>query len=538
MNPADRQRILIFDTTLRDGEQSPGATLSGSAKLRIARQLAVLGVDVIEAGFPAASHADFLAVRNIAERVGTTGCHGRRPPVICGLARACVSDLDAAWKAVSAARYPRIHTFLATSDIHIEHKLHSTRDGVVGCVQDAVAYACSLCDDVEFSPEDASRTDPEFLCRVVAVALAAGARTINIPDTVGYATPEGFGRLIRHLMDSVPELENAIVSVHCHDDLGLATANTLAALRAGALQVEVTVNGLGERAGNAALEEVVMLCETRADDLMFETGVETVHIARTSQMVSDATGIRVQANKAIVGSNAFSHESGIHQDGLLKNQTTYEIIDPERIGLTHSRLVLGKHSGRHAFRVHLADLGYELDGEALDEAFAAFKALADKKRTVTDADLEALVADLFERAGEGFRLAEVQAVCGHPGMPTATVRILDPDGVEHTCASVGTGPVDATYRAINDIIGPDCTLREFDIHGITDGIDAQGRVAVRVEERGTGRMASGYGADTDIIVASAKAYIGALNRLAQSQAKEAGERSGRLVRTTNREGEA
>jgi len=536
MSAGAHGRILVFDTTLRDGEQSPGATLSVPAKLRIARQLAALGVDVIEAGFPAASRADFLAVRSIAERVGTAAGEGTQPPVICGLARARTSDLDAAWEAVSPALRPRIHTFLATSDIHIEHKLHSTRHGVIKQVGEAVAYARTLCEDVEFSPEDASRTDLDFLAHVVAAALAAGARTINIPDTVGYATPDEFGDLIRHLFRSVPALEDAILSVHCHNDLGLATANTLAALRAGARQVEVTINGIGERAGNAALEEVVMLCETRADELRLETGIDTTQIARTSQMVSDATGIRVQPNKAIVGSNAFAHESGIHQDGMLKHHATYEIMQPERIGLKDSRLVLGKHSGRHAFRVHLADLGYELDDETLAQAFIAFKALADKKQTVTDADLEALVADLFERVEQGFRLLDIQAVCGHSGMPTATVRLLDPEGVEHTCASVGTGPVDATYRAINDIVEPDCRLREFNIHGITGGIDAQGRVAVQIEERGTGRIAAGYGADTDIIVASAKAYLGALNRLAESQAHNASQNRGRLVRANTTEG--
>jgi len=536
MSSQEKRRVLVFDTTLRDGEQSPGATLSVPAKLRIARQLAALGVDIIEAGFPAASRADFLAVRGIAERVGQAATDGCAPPTICGLARACTTDLDAAWEAVSAAKRPRIHTFLATSDIHIEHKLHTTRERVIERVRKAVAYARSLCEDVEFSPEDASRTDPDFLCDVVSAALAAGARTINIPDTVGYATPREFGNLIRRLRRDVPEIQEAVLSVHCHDDLGLATANTLAALQAGASQVEVTINGIGERAGNAALEEIVMLCETRAEELRLETGIDATQIARTSQMVSDATGIRVQPNKAIVGSNAFAHESGIHQDGLLKHQATYEIMQPARIGLKNSRLVLGKHSGRHAFRVHLARLGYELDDEALGQAFTAFKALADKKQTVTDADLEALVADLFERSERGLRLLDIQVVCGRPGMPTATVRLLDPKGTEHTRASVGTGPVDATYRAINDIVEPNCRLREFNIHGITGGIDAQGRVAVQVEERESGRIASGYGADTDIIVASAKAYLGALNRLVGSEAHEMLKGSGHSVRTGNTEG--
>ncbi|MEE8593383.1 MAG: 2-isopropylmalate synthase [Candidatus Bipolaricaulota bacterium] len=508
-------RVIIFDTTLRDGEQSPGATLTVPEKIRLARQLALLGVDVIEAGFPVASRDDFLAVRGIAERVGSgVSQHpGGRPPVICGLARANRSDIDAAWEAVRPAARPRIHTFLATSDIHIEHKLRSTRGEVLDQIRDAVEYARSLCDDVEFSPEDASRTDRGFLCQAVSTAIAAGATTINIPDTVGYSTPGEFGDLIRHLRAEVEGIDRIIVSVHCHDDLGLATANTLAALQAGACQAEVTVNGIGERAGNAALEEVVMLCDTRAEVLGLATGVDLTQIARTSRMVSETTGLRIQPNKAIVGANAFAHESGIHQDGLLKHQATYEIIRPETVGLVESRLVLGKHSGRHAFRVHLADLGYEVDDETLNLAFEAFKTLADKKKTVADADIEALLADVLERAGDGFQLIDLQVVSGRPGMPTATVRLLDPQGAEHISAAVGVGPVDAAYRSINQVIDLPSRLREYNVHGVTEGIDAQGRVTVQLED-GQGRIASGYGADTDIIVASAKAYLSALNRLA------------------------
>jgi len=508
-------RVIIFDTTLRDGEQSPGATLAVTEKIRLARQLALLGVDVIEAGFPSASRDDFLAVRGIAERVGAgVSQHpSGRPPVICGLARANRSDIDAVWEAVRPAARPRIHTFLATSDIHIEHKLRSTRSDVLDQIQDAVQYARSLCDDVEFSPEDASRTDRGFLCQAVSTAIAAGATTINIPDTVGYSTPGEFGDMIRHLRAEVEGIDRIIVSVHCHDDLGLATANTLAALQAGACQAEVTVNGIGERAGNAALEEVVMLCDTRSETFGLTTGVDLTQIARTSRMVSETTGLRVQPNKAIVGANAFAHESGIHQDGLLKHQATYEIIRPQTVGLVESRLVLGKHSGRHAFRVHLADLGYEVDDETLNLAFEAFKTLADKKKTVADADIEALLADVLERAGDGFQLIDLQVVSGRPGMPTATVRLLDSQGAEHISAAVGVGPVDAAYRSINQVIDLPSRLREYNVHGVTEGIDAQGRVTVQLED-GQGRIASGYGADTDIIVASAKAYLSALNRLA------------------------
>ena len=512
---SNADRVIIFDTTLRDGEQSPGATLTVPEKIRLARQLSLLGADVIEAGFPAASRDDFLAVRGIAERVGAgVSQHpDGRPPIICGLARANRSDIDAAWEAVRPAARPRIHTFLATSDIHIEHKLRSTRGEVLDQIRDAVQYACSLCDDVEFSPEDASRTDRAFLCQAVSTAIAAGATTINIPDTVGYSTPSEFGDLIRHLRSEVEEIDRVTVSVHCHDDLGLATANTLAALQAGARQAEVTVNGIGERAGNAALEEVVMLCDTRSEALGMTTDVDLTQIARTSRMVSETTGLRIQPNKAIVGANAFAHEAGIHQDGLLKHQATYEIIRPQTVGLVESRLVLGKHSGRHAFRVHLADLGYEVDDETLDLAFEAFKALADKKKTVADADIEALLADVLEQADDGFQLIDLQVVSGRPGMPTATVRLLDPQGAERISAAVGAGPVDAAYRSINQVIDLPSRLREYNVHGVTEGIDAQGRVTVQLEDK-QGRIASGYGADTDIIVASAKAYLSALNRLA------------------------
>lgn len=507
-------RVIVFDTTLRDGEQSPGATLNSAEKIRLARQLARLGVDVIEAGFPAASPDDLRAVRSIAERVGRDeGEHnGGGPPVICALARATQADIDAAWEAVRPAARPRIHTFLATSEIHMRHKLRLSRSEVLAGIREAVRYARSLCEDVEFSPEDASRTDRAFLCDAVATAIAAGATTINTPDTVGYATPDEFGDLIRHVLSHADGIEGAILSVHCHNDLGLAMANTLSALRAGARQAEVTVNGIGERAGNAALEELVMILDARLDRFGLTTGVDKKQIARTSRMVSDMTGLRVQRNKAIVGVNAFAHEAGIHQDGILKHQATYEIMRPETIGLRESQLVLGKHSGRHAFRAHLADLGYELDEPTLNLAFVNFKELADKKKTVADADIEALLADLLQRSDGGHRLVDIQVVSGRPGMPTATVRVIDPEGTEHVEAAIGTGPVDAAYRAIDRIVRAPNELLEYTVHGITGGIDAQGRVAVQLGDS-HGRVASGSGADTDIIVASAKAYLGALNRL-------------------------
>jgi 2-isopropylmalate synthase len=508
-------RVIVFDTTLRDGEQSPGATLNASEKLRLARQLARLGVDVIEAGFPAASPDDLCAVREIAEQVGANGTKraDARPPVICALARAVEDDIDAAWTAIRSAVAPRIHTFVATSDIHLQHKLRMTRDEVLVQIREAVRHARSLCDDVEFSPEDASRTDRTFLGEAVEAAIQAGATTINIPDTVGCTTPDEFGALIRHLVSRACNAPGVVLSVHCHDDLGLATANTLSALRAGARQVEVTVNGIGERAGNAALEEVVMILDARQDRFGLSTGIEKMEILRTSRMVSDVTGLRVQRNKAIVGANAFAHEAGIHQDGILKHRATYEIIRPETIGLGESNLVLGKHSGRHAFRTHLADLGYELEEPTLDLAFASFKELADKKKAVVDADIEALLVDLLQSAEGGHQLVDLQVVSGRPGMPTATVRVFDPEGAEHIRAAVGAGPVDAVYRALDDVVGVRTELLEYNVHSITEGIDAQGRVTVQLRDR-HGRVASGSGADTDIIIASAKAYLGALNRLA------------------------
>ncbi len=530
--------VRIFDTTLRDGEQSPGATLSSAEKLEIARALARLGVDVIEAGFPAASPDDLEGVRRIAVEVGNmvpddddSGAFGsaRRqgPPIICGLARTTKSDIQAAWEAVREAAHPRIHTFLATSPIHMEHKLRMDPEEVVEKVREMVSYAKSFCDDIEFSPEDAGRSDPEFLYLVLEAAIKAGATTLNIPDTVGYTTPGEFGGLIVGIMAKTPGIQDVVVSVHCHDDLGMATANTLAGVTAGARQMEVTVNGIGERAGNTSLEEVVMALRTRLPVFGLETGIDTTHITRVSRMVSNYTGIPVQPNKAIVGANAFAHEAGIHQDGMLKHGSTYEIMQPESVGLNRSRLVLGKHSGRHALKVRLRELGFELTQEELDLAFGRFKDLADKKKTITDADLEALVSDQIYQPREVFSLDGLQVACGTMGMPTATVRLKGPDGKIHVRAAVGTGPVDAAYRAIDSIVEAPNTLLEFAVRAVTEGIDAIGEVSVRLQAKNgealqrtspqsgvvQPRTYGGHGADTDIIVASAKAYLAAVNKL-------------------------
>lgn len=524
--------VKIFDTTLRDGEQSPGATMTSAEKLEVAHNLARLGVDIIEAGFPAASPDDLEAVRRIALEVGNPpeGSPEARVPVIAGLARANKADIDKAWEAVQGAKKPRIHTFLATSPIHMKHKLKMDPEDVVQRVSEMVTYAKSLCADVEFSPEDAGRSEPEFLYVVLGEAIKAGATTLNIPDTVGYTTPDEFYKLIDGIIKNTPGMHDGItVSVHCHDDLGLATANTLAGIRAGARQAEVTVNGIGERAGNTSLEEVVMALKTRHPVFGLETGIETQQLSRISKLVSNYTGIVVQPNKAIVGSNAFAHEAGIHQDGMLKHQSTYEIMRPEDVGVNQTNLVLGKHSGRAALRNRLAEMGHSLDDVELDKAFARFKDLADRKKVITDLDLEALVADEFYKPRDVYLLNGLQVTSGTMGMPTATVRLRGPDGVIHTVATIGTGPVDATYKAIDQIVNVPCTLLEFNIHAITEGIDALGEVTVRIQsEKGSTtmdaqseiqyiRVYGGHGADSDIIVASAKAYINALNKLIIAQ---------------------
>ena len=512
----DAVRVRIFDTTLRDGEQSPGVSLSAIEKVEIARWLVRMGVDVIEAGFPAASPEDRLAVEQVAREVGQDS--SAHSTVICALARATDADIDVAWEAVRFAQHPCIHTFLAASDIHLEYKLRMTRHAAIERARAAVTRAKSYCHAVQFSPEDASRADPDFLCEMVAAAVDAGATTINIPDTVGYSTPDEFGQLIERIVGSTPRDGSVIVSVHCHNDLGMATANTLAGLRAGARQAEVTVNGIGERAGNTALEEVVMALRTRQDRYGLMTGIDTTRIARVSRMISNYTGIPVQPNKAIVGANAFAHESGIHQDGVLKHQETYEIMRPETVGLIDSTLVLGKHSGRHAFAEHIGKLGYEMGSLQLEEAFRRFKDLAGKKREVGDADVEALIADLVHRSDDAYRLVDLQVVAGSPGLSTATVRLVDPDENERIQASVGTGPIDAIYRAILAIVGVPNRLEEFRIHAVTEGIDAQGAVSVRISADDVPMRIGGYGTDTDILVASAHAYINALNRLVERQA--------------------
>ena len=533
---AHGKRVVVFDTTLRDGEQSPGATLNTQEKLDIAHQLARLGVDVMEAGFPAASPGDLDAVRQIANTVGRQPRVGHNgeilpPPSIAGLARANKHDIDRAWEAVQGAVRPRIHTFLATSDIHMEHKLRMSRNDVLETVGDMVQYARSFCQDVEFSPEDAGRSDPDFLVQVVGVAIKAGATTINIPDTVGYTTPEEFGWLIAYLRENVPGAKDVIFSVHCHNDLGLATANTLAGLRSGARQMEVTINGIGERAGNTSLEEAVMAIYVRQQQFALETSVETREIHRASDMVSRYTGMVIQPNKAIVGANAFAHEAGIHQDGMLKNKRTYEIMDASTIGLNQSSLVLGKHSGRHALRRKLEEMGYHLDREELNDIFQRFKDLADKKKTVTDADLEALVGDEIYQPEETWELVNVQVQCGTTTIPTAVVTLRNNQTGETIIdAGFGTGPVDAIYQGINRIVGVSNTLVEFLVQAITEGMDANGDVTIRIEvpaqsvgykETAQGRqrrrLFSGRGVDTDIVVASAKAYMQALNKALESK---------------------
>jgi 2-isopropylmalate synthase len=516
-NQSNQGRIIIFDTTLRDGEQCPGATLNVDEKLSIARQLARLGVDVIEAGFAYASPGDFEAVQKIAKTVGTED-----GPVICSLARAIKADIEAAAEALKPAAKGRIHTFISTSDIHLEYQLRKSRAEVLAIAEEMVAYAKSFMDDVEFSPMDAARSDPEFLYQVLERTIAAGAKTVNIPDTVGYMTPSEFGDLIRGIKENVPNIDQAIISVHGHNDLGLAVANFLEAVKNGARQLECTINGIGERAGNASLEELVMALHVRRqyynpflgrseDSEEPLTNIDTRQIYKTSRLVSNLTGMLVQPNKAIVGANAFAHESGIHQDGVLKNKLTYEIMDAQSIGLTDNQIVLGKHSGRHAFSARLKELGFELTDSELNKAFLKFKELADKKKEITDWDLEAIANDETQQAPEIFRLELVQVSCGSNSQPTATVTLRTPAGEELTDAAIGTGPVDAVYKAINRVVNVPNQLIEFSVQSVTAGIDAIGEVTIRLKHGE--RVFSGHAANTDIIVASAQAYLNALNRL-------------------------
>jgi 2-isopropylmalate synthase len=496
------ERVRIFDTTLRDGEQSPGASMNTNEKLRLAVQLEKLGVDIIEAGFPAASGGDFEAVAAIAKRLKKTE--------VAGLARANRSDIDQAWDAVRHAANPRIHTFIATSDIHLDYKLKMSREEVLEATVEAVKYAKGFTDNVEFSAEDGSRSDRDYLCRVFEAAIEAGATTVNLPDTVGYAIPEEFAELVKYVMAHTPNMHRAALSVHCHNDLGLATANTIAAINAGARQAEVTINGIGERAGNTSLEEVVMALHTRQNLMPFTTGIQSEHIFPTSRLVSMITGMMVQPNKAIVGANAFAHEAGIHQDGMLKNPMTYEIMKPETVGLSRNQLVLGKHSGRHALYEHLKGLGYDLSDEELKIVFKQFKALADKKKHVVDEDLEALVTEGVLRSAEVFVLEYLHVTCGTTVLPMASVK-LRVNGRSVQGANYGNGPIDSAFNTISQLADAKAELLRFTVSALTGGTDAQGEVAVRLRENGL--MALGRGSDPDIITASAKAYINGLNRL-------------------------
>jgi 2-isopropylmalate synthase len=497
----EQARVRIFDTTLRDGEQSPGISLNRQEKLEIAHQLARLGVDVIEAGFPITSPGDFESVQAIAREV--------EGPVICGLARTSKQDIDAAWSAVKDSARPRIHTFIATSDVHIERKLQTTREDVIGQARAAVAQAREYTEDVEFSPEDGSRSDVEYMAEVIQVALEEGATTINVPDTVGYTMPREYAAMFDELYRLVPGLRDVVVSVHCHDDLGLAVANSLAGVEAGCRQVECAINGIGERAGNASLEEIVMLLRTREPSLGLWSGIDTTEIARTSRLVSRLTGYQVQPNKAIVGRNAFAHEAGIHQDGVLKERTTYEIMDATTVGLKSNSLVLGKHSGRHALRDALEEMGFQLDGQALNTAFKRFKEIADRKKQVTAMDLEALVTDELREEIPGYALEwfEVEASSRRP--PHARVSVTLPEGGSAEGSFTGDGPIDAVFRAINAAAGVEAKLGEFTIGAVTEGQDALGEVSVVVEV--AGMSGAGQGVSTDIIDAAARAYVRALS---------------------------
>src|SRR4051812_13772790 len=509
---ADDRRIRIFDTTLRDGEQSPGASMNQAEKVEVARALAALGVDVIEAGFPIASPGDFEAVRAIATEVaGAT---------VCGLARCNERDIDRAWEALKYAQSPRIHVFLATSAIHREHKLKMTREQVIERAVQSVRRAKSYCPDVEFSPEDAARTEIDFLCEVVEAAIAAGATTVNIPDTVGYATPSHYATVIKTLRERVKNIDQAIISVHCHNDLGLAVANSLAACEVGARQVECTINGIGERAGNAALEEVVMALKTRHDYYGLTTNIKSERLYPMSRMVSTITGLTVQRNKAIVGRNAFAHEAGIHQDGMLKERSTYEIMKPEEVGVPKTDLVLGKHSGRHALRDRVDELGYHLNEAQMEVLFEDFKALADKKKEVYDEDLIVLIEKHIDDTPAPWSLISLQTTAGTGLLPTATVCIRRPDGQIVQDAAIGDGPVDAIFKAVERVTGIAANLREFSIRGVTAGKDAQGEVSLELEVTSDDRPFGGGAASTDIIEASAEAYLNAVNAIANRRERD------------------
>ena len=499
-------RIIIFDTSLRDGEQAPGFSMNTQEKLEMARQLARLNVDVIEAGFPISSDEDFEAVREVAKQVGTL----EGAPIICGLSRVGLGDIDRAWEAVKYARRSRIHTFVATSDIHLKYKLRKSRAEVLKAAVDAVKHARAYCEDVEFSPEDASRTDFDYMCEVLEAVIDAGARTINIPDTVGYAIPEEWFNRIMKIREHVKNSSKAVLSVHCHNDLGQAVANSLAAIRAGARQIECTINGIGERAGNASLEEIVMALHTRKDFFGVETRVRTEEIFKTSRLLSHITGVHVQPNKAIVGENAFAHEAGIHQDGVLKEKLTYEIMRPQDIGRATNKLVMGKHSGRHALAARLQDLGFELDEGALGKAFKRFKDLADRKKEIFDDDLISIVKDDMAQVPETYSLDYLHSISGTGIIPSATVRLKKEEQVFQD-SGVGDGPVDAVLNAIDAITGMKGRLQDYQLRAVTSGKDALGEVSVKVDFDGT--LVFGKGTSTDVIEASARAYINAVNRL-------------------------
>src|SRR4051794_23582272 len=505
---SEENRVHIFDTTLRDGEQSPGISLNTQEKVEIAQQLARLGVDVIEAGFPITSPGDFEAVQAIA-REG-------EGPVVGGLARTHKAGIDAAWGAIKDSARSRIHTFVSTSDIHIEHQLQTTREDVKGQARAAVALARTYCEDVEFSPMDATRADVEFTAEVCAIAVAEGATVINIPDTVGFTTPAEYQRYLARLYELVPELARVELSVHCHDDLGLAVANSYAGVLAGARQVECAVNGIGERAGNCPLEEIVMLLRTRSDVHGLDTGIDTRELARTSRMVSRSTGYPVQPNKAIVGRNAFAHESGIHQDGVLKERTTYEIMDARDVGLESNSIVLGKHSGRHALRDALEQLGFKVEGNALNQAFARFKEIADKKKQVTSLDLEAIVSEEMRESTERYVLESFEVTAGSHTDPRAKVTVRVPSGDDSVGESGGDGPVDAIFGAIRVATATESELRSYTVSAVTEGEDALGEVTVML--RAHGRLASGQGVATDILEASARAYVRALSNALEGAA--------------------
>lgn len=526
----DPARVKIFDTTLRDGEQSPGCTMNTEEKLLIANQLAKLGVDIIEAGFPIASEGDFEAVAKIAKSVGNLA----DPPIICGLSRALTKDIKTCYDAIQYAKFPRIHTFIATSDLHMQHKLKKTRKEVLDITTEMVGLAASLCKDVEFSGEDALRSDPEFLYEVYSRAIAAGATTINVPDTVGYTTPQEFRNLILGIRQNVKGVDDVTISCHGHDDLGMAVANFLSAVEGGARQLECTINGIGERAGNAALEEIVMALHVRKqyynkffqrpeDSQTALTNIQTKEIYKTSRLVSTLTGMAVQANKAIVGANAFAHESGIHQDGVLKNRRTYEIMDAESIGLSDNNIVLGKHSGRAAFRSRLVELGYTISDDELNRAFVRFKELADKKKEISNADIESLVNDEIQlTVVNRYSIERIQVLCGDQQVPTATATIRDEvEGKSTTVATVGTGPVDAAFKAIRQQIPntDNIKLLEYTVSSVTAGIDALGEVSVRLQDK-NGRIVFGRASNTDVIVASAQAYVNAVNRIVSLQGSQ------------------